>query len=100
MATVVVQKWEESEKDWGTRPDGYSLHLTEADSQAYFKEYCNRLPKIVSDDYERPDGDPYLAEVDEETFENVRKSRNGTRHHYSDPPGLGGRNGWQPTNHS
>ena len=34
---VVVQKWEESERGWGTRPDGFSLHLTEAYIQAFIE---------------------------------------------------------------
>lgn len=26
---VICQKWEESERGWGTRPNGYSLHLAD-----------------------------------------------------------------------
>ncbi len=36
---VVVQKWEETERGWGVRPDGFSLHLTDADRSAYIGEY-------------------------------------------------------------
>jgi hypothetical protein len=39
MATVVMQRWYESERGWGQRPDGCSLHLTEQDRAAYCKKY-------------------------------------------------------------
>ena len=28
MKRVYLQYWEESEKNWGVRPDGCSIHLT------------------------------------------------------------------------
>lgn len=51
---VLAMKWEESERGWGTRPDGYSFHLTEADYDAYIKAFWDRQPKEVPDEYERP----------------------------------------------
>ena len=98
MTIVIVQKWEESESGWGTRPDGYSLHLTEADRQAFVAEYWERqkaLSPEVPDEYSRTDGTPYEAEVDAETFEAINASKNGIRR-YDAPPGSGGTDGWRP----
>lgn len=91
---VVVQKWEESERGWGTRPDGFSLHLTDADRQSFIKEYWDRMPDEALDEYSRPDGKPYKAEVDAETFTKVKTSKNGIRDS-GRPPGSGGTDGWR-----
>ena len=90
---VIVQKWEESERGWGTRPDGFSLHLTDTDREAYIKEYWDRMPESVPEEYSRPDGTPYKAEVDAATFAKVKASKNGVRN-FGRPPGSGGTNGW------
>lgn len=60
---VVVQKWEESERGWGVRPDGYSIHLTEEDRVAYIDDYCKDRTGPVPDEYDRPCGKPYVAQV-------------------------------------
>ncbi len=91
---VVVQKWEESERGWGTRPDGYSLHLTEEDRIAFIKEYWAGMPDETQDEYSRPDGAPYTATVDAETFNKVKASKNGLGFNGS-PPGSGGTDGWK-----
>ncbi len=90
---VIVQKWEESERGWGTRPDGFSLHLTEADRQAYIEWYWAGMPNSAPDEYSRPDGTPYKALVDDETFAKVKGSFNGLRS-FETPPGSGGTDGW------
>lgn len=71
--TVVVQKWEESERGWGVRPDGYSLHLSEEDCVAYLQAYLGprATHASVPNEYDRPCGSPYSAEVDEETYEKL-----------------------------
>lgn len=61
---VLVQKWEESERGWGTRPDGYSIHKNQQDLDAYLKKYWDQMPKgEAPDEYSRPDGRPYEAVV-------------------------------------
>ena len=96
MAQVIVQKWEESERGWSTRPDGYSLHITEEQLKTFIKEYWDRMPNETPDEYSRPDGTPYTAEVNFETFKKVLESKNGVRD-YGQPPGGGGKDGWIPT---
>lgn len=77
--TVLCQLWEESERGWGVRPDGYSLHLSENDRQDYINAYWERMPKSVPDEYERPGCNPYWAEVPEEVFNKVKASQYGIR---------------------
>jgi len=93
---VIVQKWEESERGWGTRPDGYSLHLTDEDRRAFIKEYWGRMPDEAPDEYSRPDGTPYRWSADEATHAEVRASRNGVRRYRGPVPGSGGIDGWVP----
>jgi len=92
--TVIVQKWEESEA-WGTRPDGFSLHLTDEDRKAYIKAYWDGMPDATPAEYSRPDGTPYAWDADEETYALVEASENGIRR-FTGAPGSGGTDGWIP----
>jgi len=38
------QKWIESERNWGQRPDGVSLHKTRDDVMAFIAEYWDGMP--------------------------------------------------------
>ena len=49
--------WTESERGWGTRPDGYSLHLSENHAKKYVDDYWKKMPKDIPDEYSRPDQD-------------------------------------------
>lgn len=96
--TVVVQKWEESERGWGTRPDGWTMHLSEEDRAAFVKAYYAKYnpPGPAPDCYTRVDGDPYLMDVNEETYKKVEASENGIWGDGNMPPsGKQGRNGWK-----
>lgn len=92
---VLCQKWEESERGWGTRPDGYSLHLNEDDRKKYIEKYWAEMPNEILDEYSRPDGTPYWCEVSDKTFEKVRVGKNGLRF-FGRPPSRGGTDGWVP----
>lgn len=92
---VLCQKWLESERGWGTRPDGYSLHLSDEDRKQFINDYWAGMPDEVPDEYSRPDGTSYWCEVDEETYEKVRGSGKGIRS-FGTPPGSGGTDGWIP----
>lgn len=94
---VIVQKWEEVERGHGTRPDGFSLHLYEEDRKSYIRAYWERVEELAPDldEYSRPHGTPYSAEVDDATFTEVKDSKRGTRD-YGRPPGSGGNDGWIP----
>lgn len=71
-STIVwIQKWEESEAGWGTRPDGYTIHARKEDITAFLDRM--RLqeasagfgPDNVPETYSRPCGRPYQAEITE-----------------------------------
>lgn len=52
---AIYQYWMESEREWGQRPDGFSLHLTNSDLENFIKEYWNSMPDRVLDEYSYPD---------------------------------------------
>lgn len=92
---VICQKWEESEAGWGTRPDGYSLHLSLEHLKQYIAEYWEKMPDEVPDEYCRPGGAPYECEIDSETYLKLKASKNGLRF-WDTPPYPGGIDGWIP----
>lgn len=81
VMTYVVYKmmWEESERGWGTRPDGYSLHLSPLHAELFIREYWDTMPDEIPDEYSRPGCEPFPVEVDEETFDRVKNSKYGIR---------------------
>lgn len=91
--TVVCQAWLESERGWGTRPDGYSLHLNEKDRKAFIEDYWQGMPDQAPDEYSKPDGSPYLCDIDEKTYQKVSASKNGVRF-FDTPPVNSGDAGW------
>lgn len=83
MNVVYCQIWEESERGWGTRPDGHSMHLTLADAEKFRKEYLDHQyeyfesigEKGVPDEYTRPCGEPYQAKVSDELYKQLTKDK-------------------------
>jgi len=94
---AVCQKWEESERDWGTRPDGFSLHLSVEGLKKYIAAYWNSMPDAIPDEYSRPDGQPYPVGISDEVME-LLKENDGSARFYADYeyPGSGGIDGWLP----
>jgi hypothetical protein len=70
---VFAQDWEESERGWGVRPDGTSLHLTEQDVAEYVQTYYRTFNSrgAVSDEYTRTSGEAYEIEVTEEIYQEL-----------------------------
>lgn len=75
MLSVYRIDWEESERGWGTRDDGYSLHATKNDAEKYVEDYWEGMPNCVPDEYSRP-GKPYLFEVDKKMHDEIQDKRN------------------------
>ena len=94
---AICQKWEESERGWGTRPDGFSLHLSFESLKRYIKRYWDSMPDYAPDEYSRPNGEPYPVGVSDEIFSELETSEDGIRYysHY-EYPGSGGIDGWLP----
>jgi hypothetical protein len=79
LEKVLYVSWEESERGWGTRPDGCSLHLTINDWDSYFKSYVKTLPRFVPDEYSRPAGRPIEVEVTHALYKRIEESKYGIR---------------------
>ena len=86
MKTVICQRWEESERGWGVRPDGYSLHLTSKDAETYVKKYWDSMPKGIPDEYSRPSSGTYAVTVSDEVYDKVAASECGIREFGSNYP--------------
>jgi hypothetical protein len=65
--------WEESERGWGTRPDGYTFHRSELLALQYVVVFNSKMSKHIPDVYSRPVGDPRLIEVSQGLHDYVMK---------------------------
>lgn len=82
MAMVFAQEWEESERGWGVRPDGFWLYpstrAVHEGTDLKIKqqtEICNEIygKGVVPSEYSRTCGVPFALEVNQETFDKVHK---------------------------
>lgn len=77
---LLVQDWEEMERGWGSRPDGYSLHLDDEDRKRFIKAYWDKMPNHVPDEYSTPYGEPYWKDItDSALLAELEASENGIR---------------------
>jgi len=73
--TIVAQRWEERERGWGRRPDGWSIHITSEDHKKFVDIHWGQRPKGPTPaEYSCPDGDPILKEVDEALYKQIADS--------------------------
>lgn len=63
-----------------TDPYGFSGHMTEGDAQAFVREYWSKQPTRAPETFDYSEGLPYLALVSDETFEEIKASKNGVRY--------------------
>jgi len=75
MNAVYKQNWIESERGWGIRPDGVSLHLSIDECATYIKKYWEGMPDDAPDEYSRPSGHPILVEVSDEVYNKVHAAQ-------------------------
>jgi hypothetical protein len=69
MKKVILQLWEESEKDGVIQPDGCSLHFDEKSLKQFISEfYSSRTEDHVPDFYERVIGNPIEVDVVENIY--------------------------------
>jgi len=72
MKKVFLQYWEESERGWGVRPDGCSLHVTMVDHNKYVSSiYSDRDPENVPHEYDRTCGSVITALVSETLYNEI-----------------------------
>jgi len=81
--SVIAQDWEESERGRGTRPDGFTLHLTKEACKAYVEVFWRRqkaqLGETTPDEYTRTCGDPRPIDVNATIYKKLvkHKDKNG-----------------------
>jgi hypothetical protein len=81
----VCQLWEESERGWGVRPDGFSLHFSLEEHAmflaAYYENEKKRNPSgEVPDEYSRVCGEPYACKLTAEQHEDLLKAASEMKH--------------------
>lgn len=69
--TAVCQRWEETEKDWGVRPDGFSLHLSIEGLKKYIHNHWAQLPDNPPHSYSRPSGEPYVLRIEKDMMDEI-----------------------------
>ncbi|MEI7718484.1 MAG: hypothetical protein WCI72_01335 [archaeon] len=78
LESAVYVSWEESERGWGVRPDGGSLHLTAGDYQMFLSRYWGRMPDKVGglapDEYSRPASEPMNVTISEKLYQRLKDS--------------------------
>lgn len=79
LEQVVYVGWEESERGWGTRPDGCSLHLGLDNYRKYLEEHWQGMPNFVPDEYDRPAGEPITITVTKDIYARVEKNDGNLR---------------------
>lgn len=69
MKTAYLQYWEESERGFGVRPDGCSLHLTMENRISYIKNiYDKRDVNNVPNEYDKYVGNPLEVLVSDNIY--------------------------------
>ena len=77
MNKVILQIWEESERGWGTRPDGCSMHIDLKERENYIQSIYDsrKSDESIPDEYERIVGEGVEAFIEDALFELVQKDK-------------------------
>ncbi|MBR9700242.1 hypothetical protein GOV11_00040 [Candidatus Woesearchaeota archaeon] len=79
LEKIIYLSWEESERGWGVRPDGCSLHLTAEDAEKYVDNYRDGMPREAPREYMCPSGNPIVAGAAPDLYKRVKESKYGIR---------------------
>jgi hypothetical protein len=71
---AVCQAWTESERGWGQRPDGYTVHRDFAERDRFIESYNARLPAEIPESYSFADGYPYLVDTGADLYAKLETS--------------------------
>jgi hypothetical protein len=71
MNKCFIQLWEESERNWGIRPDGCSLHLDINELKNFLNSVFSNRKETIPDEYERPLGRESVCFISDELFEKL-----------------------------
>jgi hypothetical protein len=77
MNKVILQIWEESERGWGTRPDGCSMHIDQKERDRYIQAIYDgrKSDTTIPNEYERIVGAGVDAFIEDSLFLLVQKDR-------------------------
>jgi hypothetical protein len=75
MNRVFLQLWEESERGWGVRPDGCSLHIDNIELDKYVDNIYKDRGDDIPNEYERTIGSSIETFIDDELFDKVISSK-------------------------
>lgn len=68
---AIIQQAEESERGWGVRPDGCTIHLDDEARKKFWQKYYDTLPKFAPDEHSRPSAPPYVVEIPDDEYDNL-----------------------------
>ena len=75
MNKVNLQLWEESERGWGVRPDGCSLHIDLVERDKYVKSIYDERGDEVPYEYDRIVGGVISVFIDDDLFKSIKEKK-------------------------
>ena len=77
MNKIILQIWEESERGWGTRPDGCSMHADSKEREKYIQAVyeSRKSDTSIPHEYDRIVGEGVEAFIEDALFELVHKEK-------------------------
>lgn len=77
MNKIILQIWEESERGWGTRPDGCSMHADSKEREKYIQAVyeSRKSDTSIPHEYDRIVGEGVEAFIEDALFELVQKEK-------------------------
>lgn len=77
MNKVILQIWEESERGWGTRPDGCSMHIDLKERDKYIQTIYDsrKSDESIPHEYDRIVGEGVEAFIEDALFTLVEKDK-------------------------
>lgn len=75
MNKVILQIWEESERGFGVRPDGCSIHINFEERNSYIKSIYDNRDSEVPAEYDRIVGDGIEVFIEDSLFEIVKRDK-------------------------
>jgi len=75
MNKVILQLWEESERGFGTRPDGCSIHIDSDNRNNYIKSIYDSRKDEVPNTYDKIIGSELEAFIDDELFKKLNEEK-------------------------
>ncbi len=68
MIALYCVNWTESERGWGQRPDGYTLHKDFKTAKEFIDKHWDSMPPTTPDIYSFP-SEPFITEASKEECE-------------------------------